>query len=188
MGLLAPPTFNAAVVIRKKLRFVASGAGQANVTQQNILDLLCVATSATAAYRLMSAVRIRNITVWGPMSSSLVPVTVSVEYPNVSYISGPTKIRSDSSMGATKAGLVIFPPPPDSMQVNWLADNSQIAAILQIVTGSVVDIDLDLVLQNGETPVAVSAAVAGATVGEIYCRALDSTGSKLLTPVSYPTI
>jgi hypothetical protein len=60
--------------------------------------------------------------------------------------------------------------------------------ILTGPSGSVVDVHMSLILQDGETPSAVLAAVGGATIGKIYVRALDSNETGLLVPLSYPTI
>lgn len=192
-GIPAPPPFNATVVTHKRLRFEASSASPAGgtlISGEDLFDLFCMATSAIAAYQLYSAIRVRNIHIWGPMPASLAPVTCSIEYLSTgSFLGQPAKIRSDTSMGSTKAAYVTYKPPAKSLLENWVPAQTGTPLIsLVFPANSVIDIELDLVLQNGESPVAVGAAVAGATVGKIYVRALDSNGSGLLPPVSYPTI
>jgi len=124
------------------------------------------------------------------MSASLTPVTVAIEYlTSGNFLGQPSKIKSDTSMGATRAAYVQFAPPPKSLLENWVPFNSAANLIsLSFPANSIVDVEFDFVIQNGETPIAVGAAVLAATVGRVYCRPLDSNGSGLLVPVSYPTI
>jgi hypothetical protein len=192
-GIPCPPPFNATLVTRKRLRFEASSASPAGgtaLTSEDVFDLLCMATSATAAYQIMTGVKIRRISIWGPMAASLAPVTVSIEYlATGSFLGQPTKIKSDTSMGATRAAYVSYAPPPKSLLDNWVPSNTGVSLIsLQFPANSIVDVEFDFVTQNGESPFPVGAVVAGATVGKVYCRALDSNGSGLLVPISYPTI
>jgi len=189
----APPPFNATLVTRKRLRFEASSASPTTgtlITSQDLYDLICMATSATAAFQIMTGVRIRNIHIWGPMSASLAPVTVAIEYLSTgNFLGQPSKIKSDTSMGATRAACVNFRPPPKSLLENWVPANSTANLIaLYFPANSIIDVEFDFVTQNNEAPFAVGAAVLAATVGKVYCRALDSNGSVLLVPVQYPTI
>jgi len=187
----APPPFNATIsVMRKKFRFQNNGvAGPYTITDSELLDLFCVASSTTAAYRLASAVRLRSIQIWAPAASGGA-VTTSVEFPQTGQVfSGPTTVRSDTSMGATNNAHVSAVPPKDSLQSKWISTGNGVNyLILVLPENSIVDIAMDLVLQNGEAPHAVTAAVTGATVGSIYVRALDSAGSADLIPVSYVTV
>lgn len=188
----APPAFNATVIARKRLRFSGTAAsGNTPVTFQDIYDLLVVATGATSATQLFSGARVRNVSIWGPMSATLAPVTCAIEYPPIGAFPGqPSRIKSDTSMGSTRAAYVSFRPPVDSVAARWLPAPNIGTVFLNLIypAGSIIDIDLDLTLQNGETPQTVGAAVVGATAGKVYCRALDSNGGVNLVPVSYPTI
>jgi len=57
--------------------------------------------------------------------------------------------------------------------------------ILNGPANSIVDVDMDVVIQNGETASAAAVTV-GATVGVIYADALDNGG--LLVPLSWPVL
>jgi hypothetical protein len=200
---LAVPPFNATFTAGKRLRFEASGAGTVPVTVQDLFDLFCMATSAIAAYRLFSGVRVRKVQAWGPMPASLVPTTVALEWANATNVAmsigGPNRIVSDTSMGATRAAFVSGRPPAGSLASFWLSGVTPSSGVsptvftLNLPSNTIVDLTLDFVLQNdldgaSQQPQAVSAAVAGASTGEIYLRKLDSNGAGLLVPVSYVTI
>lgn len=187
-----PPQFDAAVEVRKTFRYKATGAGtDVSITAAGLLDGLCMAATTTSAYRLLVALKIEKVEMWGPMASDLVPVTVSCEY-NTDASTGfgqRTSLWSDTSMGSADPAHVIARPPSQSLASMWQsrAGASQLC-LLNFPVNTLVDITLSVVLQNGESPLAVTQAVAGATVGKVYLRALDVNGSGLLVPVSYPTI
>ncbi len=187
-----PPPFNAAVVVRKTLRFKASGASTGvTITGTNMLDLLCMADTTTSAYRLFSAARVVKIEAWAPMASDLVPVTCSIEWMSETnaLFSNPSFLKSDTSMGSVSPAHVLARPPTGALAGMWFGRQVS-ASLVRLVfpANTLVDLSLELVLQNGETVQAVATSVAGATVGQVYCRALDNAASSLLVPVSYLTI
>ena len=189
-----PPPFAAAFVLKKTLRFKANAAFTASsVNATNLLDLLCMADTVTTAQRLCSSVRLDYVELWAPMASDLAPVTVSVEIqtPNSATIGGPNLLKSDTSMGADRCAHVMLTPPPQSQSSMWQSRAG--ASTLFTMSGpinTVIDVHLSFYLQNGETPLAVASAVAGATVGTVYCRGLDAlaAAATVFPPVSYATI
>jgi len=186
-----PPSFQSTFQVAKVLRFIASAAlVNVDISFVDLLDLVVMATSATAGYQLFSAFKLGKVSIWGPMAAALTPVTASIEYSPIGTagIGGPQRIWSDTSMGATEAAYVSKAPPKESAQSKWQTDNAGTAFFrLNGPIGSIVDLAITYVMQNGQTPQVASTVLAGATVGQIYVRALDSNGATLLTPVSYPT-
>ncbi len=186
-----PQSFTPTKTIRSTYRFQSSAAlSRVAVTIQDLLDLLCVAESATVATGLCQGVKLQAAKIWGPMASSLEPVTVAIEYANSATVGAPTSLRSDTSMGSAKAAALSYPPPQGSLASLWLSSGSPSQTILYLTgpSGSIVDIVLHQVLLSETAAMAVSHAVSGATPGQVYVRALDSNGSGLLVPVEYPTI
>lgn len=188
-----PPPFAASIRVDRVYRFQASSAVSADVVSSTSLcDLLCMATGADAAYGIARAVKVRKIEIWGPMAQNLTPVTVSVEWAasGSAPVAGPSNIVSDTSMGSARCAHVVSTPPPQSACAFWQVASGEAMFTLGFPAGSVVDLHLSQVFFDGETPVAVSTGVAGATVGQVYLRPLDSVtpGAFVLTPTSYPTI
>ena len=191
---LAPPPFSAAFILGHTLRFRASSALSSQaITAANLLDLLVMATTTTAVNRLFSAVKLTRVEIWAPMASDLVPVTASIEYNSdlVSGVAGSNKIRSDTSMGADRCAHIRFRPPPETIASFWQGPTS-VSRLFQLTcpTNSIVDVQLTMVLQNGEAAVAATNAAVAATVGTVYCRGLDAlaTAGSVLPPVSYPQV
>ena len=189
-----PPPFGAAVVYNKVYRFQANAAvTQIPITMTNLLDMLAVATTATTATRLCASMRLRKVSLWGPPASTLVPVTVALEFNTGAAATGlgsPSTLRSDTSVGATEPAHVVGRPPANGLAGMWFAGGG--TTQLMLITGpinTIVDVEVQYVLQNGEAPVALAAAPVGATAGEVFVRALDGVAAATtqLPPLSYRT-
>jgi len=186
-----PQPFQPSFVLKKKIRFKAVAAATTALVFNDIYDLWCVAATATSAYRIAQAVRVKKIEIWGPMASDLVPVTVSVDWTGsaTSGSFGKSNRVSDTSMGSAEPAHLVTRPPPGSQIAQWLTGGSTTALCsLTYPAGSVIDLTYELVARDDGTAQSVASAVAGATVGSNYIRALDSTSGTNLVPVSYSTI
>jgi hypothetical protein len=190
-----PPQQASSIVIGKTLRFQAAGA-QADfaLTRAGLLDLLVMATSTTAAYRIASASRIRRIDIWGQPPAQ----QGSVNPIQVEWLSslGPSKIITDVGMGATFGAKVTCRPPANSLAGFWSltgSDETEQLVRLTLPPQSVIDLHVTFQLQNNldaeNVPVAV--VVAGATIGTVYVLPLDfaaSGASAEVSPVSYNSV
>jgi hypothetical protein len=191
-GSSEPSPYRTSVRFTQRFRFYANAAAtNTQVTCTGLLDMLCTASSGTVAYQLLTAFRLKSVEMWD--ISATTGATVVCEFPFASgTVGGPETKRSVTSLGNSKPAYLRMVPVKGSLQSMWQSVSSTTAFILlsASTTNSVVDIVLECVMQNGQTPVAVSAGVAGATVGTIYLRALDNQGSQIFAPApnTWPTI
>lgn len=195
--IVHPPALSVNLLIRQKIRFQAGAAstGFNNVNVANICGLTAFSTTSTQLFTVFSAVRVREIEMWGPTTSSLAPVTVAVRYPAgvFSGISNPEVTHADVSIGSTVPAYVRSKPPKAAIASNWVsADlNSTLFQVLYVLN-TIVDLTFEgqLSLSTGGPSVAPFIySVVGATVGDIYTLALDllpSTGP--LVPVARATV
>ncbi len=188
-----PPTFSPTRVVRMRYRFKATaarpGAAGDQLTGASFLDLWCTTPTAATGYQLGNYFRVRKIEIWGPMASDLVPVTVSVEWNGTTVGAyGKSVVVSDTSMGSTEPAHVVAKPPAGSQVAQWLGSGAPLVAKLIYPANAIVDVSFDLVMRDEGTAVAVTGAVAGATVGAIYVRALNSPVDANLVPQSVATI
>ncbi len=178
--------------VDKVVRFKASAALSAQVVSiTDLMDLFCVATTTTAAKRLASAFRLRKIEAWAPPDSAGASVVLAIEDATSQLdFGGPSRRKEDVSMGTTRPAHLVWVPRPDTVQSKWLNDQQQATALLELTcpSGTVFDVHISWVLQDGEIPTSVTAAVAGAVAGTIYLRSLCSSTSANLPPVSFSTI
>ncbi len=190
VGTAQPIQFKPTVQVDHKFRFQASAAGSSTITTDSLGDLLCVAATATSAYQLAKSIRIRRVEMWGPPASNLSPVTVALEWEALSAGSFGNSIKlSDTSVGSTRVAHLNAKPPKSTQVSMWqsaTAGNNLFT--LTYPVGAIIDIHYSMTVREDAGAQAVTGAVAGATVGQVYCRNLDSTGSNLLNPVSYISI
>ncbi len=185
-----PPQLISSVQIDKTIRFKSSAAlTDATVKVQDLHDLLCMADTTTSAYRLPRTIKLRKIEAWAPPDSAGAAVILSVEdVLTISGISAPSRRAEDVTMGQSRPAHVVWTPKQDSALSKWLSTTGDVALQLNGPSGTTFDVSISFVLQDGETPTAVNAAVAGATVGRLYIRSLNSSVGNNIPPVSYPTI
>lgn len=185
---------DAAVATTHRFRF-QSNAALTNVVigSSNLLGLLKMAATSTTAYALFNAVRIKRVSVWAPPASDLVPVTASLEYSigtGAGNIGNRPRVYSDTSVGSTRVAAVSAAPDKQSAAAMWQLRSSSLTTNGAVFTlngplNTIVDVELDAVLQNGETAPGATGAT-GATAGLIYADYLDNGG--LLTPLSWPVL
>lgn len=187
--------FKATITKKHRLRFVANGSAFAGViTNSELLDLLCVAISATTAARVCDGMKISKVDIWAANSAGNSSNTAELEWLNEGAIGayfGPGVTVSDTALGVTDIAHVSTTPPVGSSAAFWLndAEASYELMRLSIPQGGVVDVILDIVLFDNDDPRSVLGSLSGATPGKFYCRALDNSDSTpVLKPVSYDTI
>ncbi len=193
VGTRFPPQFTPTfTVMRKKLRFNATSASTTTIAPVNLGDLWCAAATTTSAYQLASNVRLREIEIWGPMASDLVPVSVRIDWTGSAGPGsfGKSNRVSDTSMGSMEPAHVRSSPPRGTQIAQWLnaQDGTTNLCLITYPDNAVIDVTYDVVVRDNGTAYQVSGAVAGATVGANYVRALDSPTGTILVPVDIATI
>ncbi len=174
---LKPPQFIPTVKVGHTFRFVTlSGAGY-TVNSDDLLNLLLVATAATTTARLLQAVKLKRIRVWGNVPSlGSAPSTVQVEWTSGTGVAsfGAAWKVSDTSQGVTSA-FVDARAPKGSIADFWLQNGQTNAgvAILTFPTGAVFDFHVTCVFVDTESPTA-GQTTTGATVGRVYGGTLSS--------------
>jgi hypothetical protein len=139
-------------------------------------------------YRLASSVKLKRIEMWCPSISTtaITSTTISLEWLSDQ---GPSTEISDTGNPFTMPHIASS-PPRNSLAGFWslnTINNSESLFKLSLVTGTVIDIWLEMVLVDDFGP--ISAGVPTGTVaGQVYVRSLDNPGSLAITPVSYATI
>jgi hypothetical protein len=155
-----------------RLRFTSGVAVSQSITFADLLDLIVVATSATALVDLFFAVKIRAVEVWTlPAIGTASTATVIFEGTSTALISDQS-IHTDTSMGIEPAH-VRARPNSKSLAANFQEWSTTSAAFVLICPpGSVIDVELTYVGVFVQTQAAQSAGV-GASPGATYLRGLD---------------
>jgi len=189
---LYPPSLAIPIHVGKTYRFLASAAITArNLTIVEILDLLCMAATTTSAYRIMAAVKLKKIEIWAASPSLDVPVTVSFQLSSATLgLQGNSLLRSDTSMGYDRPAHIKVKFSELQQVGQWQdASSTGVYGNISVPKGAIVDFTYSGSIQEVSATNAVAGAVAGATVGQVYLRALDnSQATPQLLPVSYVSI
>jgi hypothetical protein len=177
-----PPPINPQIKHQQRMRYVvrptAGAAGLANqqVTYAQILDGIIVATSAVTASKLFDQVKIKAVEIWAagltPQSGVVnTPATVSLTFNGDTVgSSGSARVFSDTSVSIQPAHIRCTPEKSQASQ--WQADGAGNAFIFSAPNGAIIDVEVQF--RNDDSAPTASAAVVGATTGEIYYRGLDS--------------
>ncbi len=189
-GSAQPLSFKPTIQVDHKFRFQANAAGTSTISTVSLGDLLCVAATTTSAYQIAKSVRIRRVEMWGPPASNLTPVTVSLEWADGSAGTYGNSIKiSDTSVGSTRVAHLNAKPPKSTQTSMWQSATSGNNLFTLIYpSGAIIDVHYSMTVQEDAGATAVTGAVAGATVGQVYVRSLDSPSATILIPVSYLTI
>lgn len=188
-GPAYPPAFSPSVQVDKTFRFRCTAAGTYTITMADIGDLHCFATAANVAYQLGRCFRIRKVEIWARESGD--PVTCSAEWTSTAAGStGPSRVISDTSSGTARPAHIRVKPPKTSGSSLWLSSGAATAFLTLVLPDeATIDVSYSYVMYETTVGAAVTGAVAGATAGTVYVRALNSSVSQTaLPPISYQTI
>jgi len=151
--------------------------------------MLCIGTNAAVAYRLLESMKIRRVEVWAANSAGNASNTITLEWTKTADFGGPGKVVSDTALGIANVACVSTPPDKSSLASDWIGTAANTLFQITLPQGAVLDLLVDISLFDTDAPVAVTAAVAGATVGKLYCRALDNqNATPVILPVGYDYI
>lgn len=149
-----------------------------------------MATSGVALTPLASSARVRRVTIWGPPASNLVPVMISLEFPN-SGVSASSQNSADlrltdTSMGSNEPAYITKKPPPNSMASQWVGPTTTALNLFSIsgVINTIIDTELELILNDTTTPNA-AVTVTSATASVLYTQPLDGVAAANLSPMGF---
>ncbi len=176
-----PPSINPQIRHSQRMRYVVSNGGAALTNQQvtfaNILDGIIVAMTSTTASKLFDQVRIRAVEIW---AAGLTPASGVVNTPAFVAVtwngdqvgaSGSGRVYSDTSVSIVPAHVRAVPEKL-SQASQWQANGAGNAFLFTAPNGAIIDVEVEF--RNDDSAPTASAAVVGATAGEIYYRGLDS--------------
>jgi len=181
-----PPPYVAQSIRSLKLRCSATAAvSGAQFNFNNLSGLLgIIATAATTSVFWSTCFRLRRVVVWGPVTASGTPVTVSLSFDNTTadFVSPPVKF-SDTSVSFDWPAFVSQRPPSGSLSDKWHGSGqTNLCFNLDCPQGSTVEFDFDFVLNDDAAPLAGPTIAAG-VLGQLYHKIVNN-----LTPQGVSSI
>lgn len=184
LSSVKPPEIVSTVCAGHTFRFLGSTAGTAiPVSRANLLNLMSMATTTTNQFRVLSAIKIKRVTLWNePVALGGAPVAASIEWSGSD--DEPSTIHSDTALGVRPA-FVSTVPPKQSLAAFWstsgASNEADILFFIRTASTAVVDIQCSLRYVDDEIATASeNGTAAGSAVGTIYFHPLDGFASGLL--------
>jgi hypothetical protein len=186
-----PPQFHPNVRVSHKYRFQAVAAfTDTAITRTMLISASGVlATTTVLGYSPFLYCRVKRISMWAGRTSAsgtTANATVSCIWSgDVNNFGGSYIEMSDTTVNDMYSAHVSGAPPAKSFAGEWAQGSANVVAILSGPIGTIIDVELDLVMNDaGETNTAVSQVLTAATVGQMYYLALDGSTLNNLRTVS----
>ncbi len=183
-----PPSLTFNPTFSLVLRYYKNNASDANVQQQDFSTLLCVATSATAGYSPIAAVRVLKLRMWAPCSTltsatGFAPPQAKIRMP-AGFLAPSTgswcseQVVQAYSTGSQMGYCSMKMRAPNNA---WWEPNASGGTNVFSISGPVGCIlDVHVVIRLLNNNAANSALTcAGATAGILYYNYLDATAGTL---------
>jgi hypothetical protein len=185
-----PPQREANVVLRHVWRYRTDGVN----TDITALNLCCVqsvgTTLNTSVSGLFKAVRIRSIKIWLRAPTTLAGTSTGVPSASVTWTQSstsgwyPNSELSATAMSNSTPTVLFAKPPARSLASDWVVWNTGNVFLLKAPQGSIIDIDLEHVLLDGESGPTTNAGTVA--IGYFYAMPLDGS-SDACQPVGLVT-
>jgi hypothetical protein len=160
----------------KTIRFNCASAGALSIQIADLQDLICLTTAATVGYRLMDSVRIKKIEMWAAAAAAGNTALIIEEVMSSAsfLLAAKSQAVQDMVVGTSRAAHVVYRPTVGTVQNNWFTSNITSATNILSITcpaGAVLDYTFEYTMVDGNgSPATIASAIAGATVGQVYCR------------------
>lgn len=184
------PQISSNVRTSHRFRYISSAAVNGQIINSDSLlsaaGAIGTITNSTVAL-CYESVRLRQVEVWAPPASQGAAATVSVEWLGAN---SPSIEISDTTLSVANNAHVRGSPPKSSLASFWqVVGTPSNLFVLTCPTGSVVDIQMDLVFVDRSTAVGTVGGLTTVVIGRVYFLALDQSFSSthVLVPVSLNT-
>lgn len=175
------------VVLSHKYRFTSSSGTPTTINVNSLLGAagtMCTVANTTVS-TFFESVRVGRVQIWTPPAAQGSFATCSLEW--FGGTSANNLEVSDTSISTATPAYISSRPPRLSLAAFWQKPAALNLFQLTAPSGSIIDVDLELIMSDDETTPATT-AVASGTLGIVYYLALDSAnGTHIYTPVSLVT-
>jgi hypothetical protein len=170
------------------------GVNKMYVKRSDLLNLIGLAYSTSAAYRMIQAIRLRAVHIWTDPNQS---TTSANSFDTFSWLGPDTRSTATvtTSMGTSQVGYQYHVPPKKSLAAFWSAagsNESDVLFSLTVQNGDVIQLDVTYQLQNAVTgPFTETVITSTSTLalGYLYSFSLDhasDTSSIMITQGRLP--
>lgn len=177
--------------LRKVIRFFTESAVSAvGITYGDLFGIfggICSVTNATLR-PIATSVLLHSVTIF-PNASTSATQTSEISWTGANADQTPDFSYNESlPANVVETHPVRAVPPKASLMADWFNNTvtaSDIAFVLTLGSGTVLDVDVECTLPNNFSP--VSLTIASGVLGTYYYLRLNHNGAKTITPVNLPT-
>lgn len=172
-----PPQLKTNLELKHQFRFTSTSDAAQVISDINLLAAAGVSVDSTGTNgsAIWQTVKVNKIEIWSPPPSQGANATCSVLFPATN--NSQAREYTDTSVSVATPAHVQCSPPPRSLCGFWQVGEGAHMFTLTAPPGSIIDVWLSLVLNDGTPPSSVTATLVGATFGDIVYCSLDSTTS-----------
>jgi hypothetical protein len=149
-------------------------------------------SNSTTGYRLMNAIKVNSISVWGVAIAGLsASVDVSVNNVSLEWLStyGPSRIITDTTINPAETAMIHSKSPPNSLCGFWSTSNSNESDVMFKITSlskCIVDVNFTYTIQDDSNVFGQNTTNSG-TLGVVYATYLDGPASgAIFQPIGLP--
>ncbi len=182
-----PGQFSANVSFSHTYRFVSTSGTSTVITPTSVLcaaGTVCTVVNSTCT-SFFGSFKINRVSIWTPPASQGSSATCSVTWNG--NANSPNKEISDTTVSVSRPAHVSTTPPPQSVAAFWQTPGTGNLFTIVAPTGSIIDISLQLILSDNDTPTSASSTVATASLAGVFYLSLDPNATHRYTPVSLTT-
>jgi hypothetical protein len=149
------------------------------------LNWFVVATAATTTARVLAAIKLKKILVWGqPSALGAAAATVGVEWKG---LHSNNTLHSDTSSGIQPAFVSTTPPKGGDPSFWWdSASTDTVLFALTAPVGATIDIIAQVRLFDNESAAVSGPGTTGATLGKFYGTSVNGLGTAAGGTVATP--
>lgn len=191
------PMFKSTIRFKHMFRYQCTVTGtntSISITRADLLNLIAVGQAAGGGLqvsRIFSGAKLNKLEMRNPGAAPVAGSDTELTTGSVEWTStyGPSSEVSDS--GTPLHPLFISTTPPRQTLASFWSltgfNESDVLMILSVPAMAIIDLWVEFVMQDGQTPVLLS-PTAAPVAGTVYAIYLDGVVSGVLKPVSYTTI
>jgi len=175
---------NSNIILSHKYRFKSTAAFNGTITDSLLFGVVgAISATNIAAYSIAQSVKLNSVEMWAPVSAQGAEVDLSLEWPNQGQ--NPAKEITDSSNSVSRVAHIKTRPPKQSLAGFWTTGTGNTLFLLNIPIGTIIDVEISMVLGDQLTAQTHQLVTVGATVGAFQYGYLDSLtdAGALLKPV-----
>jgi len=183
---MTPPMISSNVRLSHRFRFVSTSGTATAITPTSLLGAAgtvgVIINSFVAC--INESVKLRSVEIWSPPAAQGGNATCSVDW--VGFNNSPNVEVSDTTVSVAQPAHVRTAPPAQSLAAFWQVAGSGTLCTITAPTGSIIDVNLDLILSDDESALTTIAVTTDA-VSVMYYLSLDPNATHRFTPVSLTT-